>query len=132
VSFARPQFPIPVRAAIGAWRIVQRAGVGRVPLGEDSLVAAARRATGLHDFVDDSFREPMRRMLRSLEAEAHLHPLGRTALRESLVSALVNRLRLEDLTARNPEIATMPVEAPVFVVGLQRTGTTMLHRLLTC
>jgi hypothetical protein len=132
VSFARPQFPIPVRAAIGAWRIAQRAGVGRVPLGEDSLVAAARRATGLHDFVDDSFREPMRRMLRSLEEEAHLHPLGRMALRESLVSALVSRLRLEDLTARNPEIATMPVEAPVFVVGLQRTGTTMLHRLLTC
>jgi hypothetical protein len=48
------------------------------------------------------------------------------------VSALVNRLRLEDLSARHPEIAAMPVRAPVFVVGLQRTGTTMLHRLLTC
>jgi hypothetical protein len=132
MSFTPPKFPIPVRAAIGAWRIAQRAGVGRVPLTEDSLIAAARRATGLHDFVDDSFRGPMRRMLRSLEKEAHLHPLGRMAMRESLVSALVNRLRLEDLTARNPEIATIPVEAPVFVVGLQRTGTTMLHRLLTC
>ncbi len=132
MSFAPPKFPGPVRAAIGAWRIAQRAGVGRVSLTEDSLVAAARRATGLHDFVDDSFRDPMRRMLRSLEEEADLHPLGRIALRESLVSALVNRLRLEDLTARNPEIAAIPVEAPVFVVGLQRTGTTMLHRLLTC
>ena len=132
MSFAPSQFPRPVRAAIGAWRIAQRAGIGRVPLSEESLIGAARRTTGLHDFVDDSFRDPMRRMLRSLEKEANLHPLGRMALRESLVSALVNRLRLEDLTARHPEIAAIPVEAPVFVVGLQRTGTTMLHRLLTC
>jgi hypothetical protein len=132
MSFAPPQFPIPVRAALGAWRIAQRVGIGRIPLTEDSLIVAARRATGLHDFVDDSFRGPMRRMLRSLEQEANLHPLGRMALRESLVSALVTRLRLEDLTARNPEISEIPVEAPVFVVGLQRTGTTMLHRLLTC
>jgi hypothetical protein len=132
MSFTAPQFPLPVRAALEGWRIAQRAGIGRVSLSEDSLIAAARRATGLHEFVDDSFRDPMRRMLRSLEAEADLHPLGRMALRESLVSALVNRLRLEDLTARNPEIAAMQVKAPVFVVGLQRTGTTMLHRLLTC
>jgi len=132
MSFVPPRFPLPVRTAIGAWRIAQRAGIGRIPLTEDSLIAAARRATGLHDFIDESFRDPMRRMLRSLENEAELHPLGRMALRESLVSALVNRLRLEDLTARNPEIAAIRVEAPVFVVGLQRTGTTMLHRLLTC
>ena len=132
MSFEPPQFPIPVRAAIGAWRIAQRAGVGRISLREESLIAAARRATGLHDFVDESFRDPMRRMLRSLEEEAKLHPLGRMTVRDSLVSALVNRLRLEDLTQRHPEIAEIRVEAPVFVVGLQRTGTTMLHRLLTC
>ena len=51
---------------------------------------------------------------------------------ESLVRAWVNRLRHEDLSARQPEIGATPVENPVFVVGLQRTGTTMLQRLLTC
>jgi len=48
------------------------------------------------------------------------------------VRALVNRLRLEDLCVRHPEIREQPVEAPVFIVGLQRTGTTLLHRMLTC
>ena len=95
-------------------------------------MAAARRSTGLHEFVDESFRDPMRRMLTCLEDEAQLHPLGRTIMRESLVRALVNRLRLEDQCARHPEIASIPVTAPVFVVGLQRTGTTMLQRLMTC
>jgi len=95
-------------------------------------VAAARRGAGLHDFVDETFRDPMRRLLQSLEEEARLHPLGRAVVRESLVRALVNRLRLEDLCSQHPEIAEIPVSAPVFVVGLQRTGTTLLQRLLYC
>ena len=121
-----------MRGGLAAWRLAERAGIGRVPLSEESLVAAARRSTGLHEFVDESFRDPMRRMLTCLEEEAQLHPLGRTIMRESLVRALVNRLRLEDQCARHPEIASIPVTAPVFVVGLQRTGTTMLQRLMTC
>jgi hypothetical protein len=131
-GFQAPRFPLPARLALGSWRALARVGVGRTPLAEASLVAAARRASGLEDFVDESFREPLRRLLASLEGEARLHPLGRAMLRQTLVRALVNRLRLEDLCARNPEIAELPVEAPVFVVGLQRTGTTLLHRLLTC
>jgi hypothetical protein len=132
VSFEAPRFPAPVRAGLAAWRLAQRARIGTVSLAEGSLVAAARRGAGLHDFVDESFRDPMRRLLRSLEEEARLHPLGRTIVRESLVRALVNRLRLEDLCSQNPEISEIPVSAPVFVVGLQRTGTTLLQRLLYC
>ena len=132
MSFEPPHFPLPVRAVLAAWRRAQTVGVGRVSLAEDSLIDAAQRGAGLHDFVDESFRDPMRLMLTSLEQEARLHPLGRVIVRESLVRALVNRLRLEELSSQHPEIAEIPVEAPVFVVGLQRTGTTLLHRLLVC
>jgi hypothetical protein len=121
-----------VRFALTGWRGIERVGIGRASLGEDSLVAAARRSSGLKDFADESFRDPLRRLLASLEEEARLHPLGRMLVRQSLVRALVNRLRLEDLSNRHPEIREQPVEAPVFIVGLQRTGTTLLHRLLTC
>jgi hypothetical protein len=121
-----------VRIALGGWRALQKTGAARASLDEASLIAAARRETGLHDFVDESFRGPLRQLLSSLEEEAHLHPLGRLLLRQSLVRALVNRLRLEDLCKRHPEIRELPVREPVFVLGLQRTGTTLLHRLLTC
>lgn len=132
MTFTPHPFPLPARAALAAWRGASRLGIGKVSLTEESLINAARRASGLHDFVDDSFREPMRRMLDSLENEGALHPLGRATMRESLVRALVNRLRLEALSEVHPEIAATPVSNPVFVVGLQRTGTTMLQRLLTC
>jgi len=131
-GFQPPQFPLPVRLAMTGWRALQKVGVARTPLSEASLIAAARRESGLHPFVDESFREPLRRLLASLQEEAQLHPLGRMLLRQSLVRALVNRLRLEDLCDRHPEIREQPVREPVFVLGLQRTGTTLLHRLLTC
>jgi hypothetical protein len=128
--------PRAVRLANRSWRALQGVGLARTPLSEESLIAAARRATGLHDFGatfrDAATREPMRRLLRALEQEAGLHPLGRAMLRANLVRALVNRLRLEQARDLHPEIDALPVTAPIFIVGLQRTGTTLLHRLLAC
>ena len=124
--------PRPVRTLNAAWGALARAGVGRVSLDEASLVAAARRASGLHDFGEDAFREPMRRVLDALDHEARLHPLGRIAMRTTLVRTLVNRLRLQQARDLHAEIRGWPVRAPVFIVGLPRTGTTLLHRLLTC
>jgi hypothetical protein len=140
---------VPGRGLTGGWRLPASAlpaagraprpaaggGAGRQRAGHHSrgfAVAAARRASGLQDFGDESFREPLGRLLASLDEEAQLHPLGRMLVRQSLVRALVNRLRLEQLGERHPALAAQPVREPVFILGLQRTGTTLLHRLLTC
>ncbi len=131
-GFRPPPFPGPVRIGLAAWRGLERVGLPRASLGIDDLIAAARRASGLHDFIDESFHEPLRRLAGSADEEAHLHPLGRVAFRQGLIRNLVNRLRFENLAARHPDISAQPVTAPVFILGLQRTGTTMLHRLLTC
>jgi len=131
-TFAVPPFPWPARAGLAAWRTVARLGVGRPALDEASLVAVARRATGLHHFVDESFRAPMRQLLFSLEEEAGLHLLGRSVMRSSIVRALAHRLRLEHLCDLYAELRDEPVVAPIFIAGLQRTGTTKLHRLLAC
>jgi hypothetical protein len=128
-GYARPFRPRPVALANGLGRALARAGL-RVSLSEDSLVRAARRATGLHFFGGESFREPLRRLLAAAEREARLHPLGRLMARSVMVRNLANRLRLEALRDRHPEIYAAPVAGPVFIVGLQRTGTTLLHRLL--
>ena len=134
--FRTARRPRPIALANRGWQTLQRLGLARTALDEQSLIAAARRAAGLHDFGaafrDDSTREPMRRLLSALEQEARLHPLGRAMLRSNLVRALVNRLRLEQAFDLQPEIDALPVTAPVFIVGLQRTGTTLLHRLLAC
>src|SRR5690606_32894654 len=55
---------------------------------------------------------------------------GRITVRELVVSLLENLLLLERERAATPAIESARIAAPVFVVGLPRTGTTLLHGLL--
>ena len=131
-GFRVPPFPLPARLGLSAWRAATKLGVPAPRFDEDELVASAVRRTGLADFGGEDFRTPMRRLLRAFDEEAELHLLGRAVLRSSVVRALECRLRLEEIRRVDPTLETTPVVAPVFVTGMQRTGTTKLHRLLPC
>ncbi|MFC5744260.1 sulfotransferase family protein [Actinomadura rugatobispora] len=94
------------------------------------LIEAARTQTGLDDFGDDSFREGLERLVRSLHAEARLHTAGQETLRGLIVNLLAQRLQVEDWYRRHPEIDDEPVERPLIGLGLPRTGSTALSFLL--
>lgn len=93
-------------------------------------MAEARHRTGLSDFGDPSFLAPMRGLLRAMEEEADLHAAGRAAQRERVIGILVNRLRAEEHIRRHPEILLEEIRHPFAIVGLARTGTTMLQRMI--
>ncbi len=95
-----------------------------------TLLAEAARRTGLDDFGDPVFLEPFERLLRSLREEAQLNATGRAMQFERNVGLLVNRLRTEDHYRRHPEIEDEAIDRPLVIVGLARTGTTMLHRMM--
>lgn len=101
-----------------------------VALDADSLLAAARAATGLDDFGDDGWREPFAVLIDALAREAKLNTVGRLLTRAELVRVLANRLRLVDLWKREPEILAGEVRAPIFIVGTARSGTSILHEVL--
>jgi hypothetical protein len=119
-----------VRSTNAAGALLGRTGLSPISLDEDSLLAAARRATGLQDMGDENFREPLRLVLQGLEHEARLTFVGRLAARGDVLGLLTTRLRLEADRARHPEIAAEDVRRPLFIVGLPRTGSTLLHHLL--
>ncbi len=66
----------PVRIANQLLRALWPLGIGKADLSEASLIAAARKATGLHCFGDESFRVPMRILLCAMEEAAELNSLG--------------------------------------------------------
>ena len=96
----------------------------------DAVVSSARAVDGLTDFGDDSYREPLERLLWSLDNEADLNAIGRPVLRQRMVDILVTRLRVQAWLQRHPEIRYEQIESPLVIVGLPRTGTTMLHRTI--
>jgi hypothetical protein len=105
------------------------AAEGAGPFDESGLLADARRKTDLEDFGDESFRTPLRVLLASL-AEAPLNAVGTLVLRASIRRSFMRRLRAEYWIGRHPEIAEERIETPLVVVGMMRSGTTLVQRLL--
>ncbi|MGH3725621.1 MAG: sulfotransferase family protein [Mycobacterium sp.] len=106
-------------------------GMGVAPMLDPGwLRDAASRATGL-DWVPDQYLDnALDVLVSSLHNDAHLSLLGRKMVQVRLVGMLGTRLRLRELITLNPGINDLPVKPPIVIVGLQRTGTTLLHRLL--
>jgi Sulfotransferase family len=105
---------------------------GRDDVGTvEDLHASASRITGLTDFGDDPYLDGLELLLESYAREASLTPVGNKATRALLRGALAARSLSEAAWKRHPSYAEVPVERPIFVTGLPRTGTTALHRLLT-
>jgi hypothetical protein len=92
------------------------------PLQIGTLLAAVRRWTGLDDFGDETFREPLSRVLESCENEAHLNTMGRCALTQDILQLLINRFHIRR-GHEWPWIEAEAITAPLFIMGLPRTGT---------
>lgn len=122
--------PALIRALNLAGAALERAGLGLVPLDEVRLLGEARRQAGLGDFGDDSFREPLPILLEAYNTEAKLNLVGRLGARFDTLRLLVNRLLLHEDWKRHPGIAEQAIRRPLFITGLPRTGTTLLHGLL--
>ncbi len=107
-------------------------GRSMISLDPNVVMAAAVENTGLSDFGDDDwFVEPLYALCKALEEEAQLTLLGRVMARHEVQLLLQNRLRIEDTLKKNPHILDEPIENPIFVCGLGRSGTTVLHELLS-
>jgi hypothetical protein len=94
------------------------------------LMKQATQATDLSDFGDIPFEEALDVLIFSLEREARLDDARRAETAQMIVGALVKRLRLAEDRKRYPAIADEQIRTPIFIVGLPRTGSTNLHRLM--
>ena len=128
----KPSTPLPLRLRL--LNVVgTHLGAARLPvakLDEETLVRAAVKETGLTDFGSPYYREALLALLDSLENDAALHFAGRVANREVIVGSLINRLLLTQARKRTPAVFQRPLKPPIVVLGLPRSGTTLLHRLL--
>lgn len=98
----------------------------------DALMQQARDQTGLSDFGDPAFIEGLTAFCNALETDARLSDFGRQLLHQKILELLSNRLGIEDWYRRHPEIDNETLAPPLVIVGLPRTGTTLLQRILSC
>lgn len=123
-------FPPPFRLLNAVGKITGAKRLRRFQFEERTILQEAMHRTGLSDFGDPRFGDGLRALLASAEQDASLHLLGRLSLRRTVVESLINRLLLVEAQKRAPEVFDAPLVPPLIVLGLPRSGTTYLHRLL--
>jgi Sulfotransferase family len=94
------------------------------------LIEVAKHRCDTDDFGGGEFFEPLSRLLESCQREARLNLAGKLALRADVVRTLSNRLLMQRDRQLLPEILNQQINQPVFILGLPRSGTTLLHTLL--
>ena len=97
---------------------------------EGVLRTASERTGGLEDLGDGPFVDGLTRFVESLAADARLNDIGRLISNERMLLHTVNRLHYVDDRKHMPEIAEQEIVRPVFIIGMPRTGTTILHDIL--
>jgi hypothetical protein len=126
-DLAEPRFTPEARAILD---MMAEAGAG-VSLQPDALMETATAEAELDDFGPDDFVARLDILCRSLRDEAGLNDAGTLAQSLFLTGLLRNRLLLEDLVKRHPEILSETIAKPIVICGLPRTGTTHLHNLMS-
>lgn len=100
-------------------------------LNAEALLSEAQRLVGLSDFGGPpDVVEPFTRLVDALNREARLSAAGRAGRRQGLLRVLVNRLRIQQRLHEHPEILDEKIEGPIVILGLARSGTTKLHRMI--
>jgi hypothetical protein len=122
--------PLVLRAVNSAAGALRRLGIEIASLEPASLMRAAVREAGLSDFGPGDFERGLGVIALSLESDARLTPIGRKGLRDFLINALVTRLQRTELRRTRPELFESELVPPLMLIGLPRSGTTLLHRLL--
>jgi hypothetical protein len=126
-DLATPRFPdevAPIRAAMAEMGAA-------VVLEPDALMGAAVEQAGVDEFGDMGFRERLEVVCAAFDKDVTLSASGRAAVFVQLAELLRNRLMVNDVLRRHPEIDELQVRAPIIICGLPRTGTTHLHNLLS-
>lgn len=127
-----PQRPRPeyIRLINAIGNFLERVQFSKPELRTDRLINHAQKRTGMRDWGDESFRVGLEHLTAALREQAQLSQIGRIAAYWNILDHLCVRLRLIDYRARRPGVAEQTIKQPLFILGLPRTGTTILYELI--
>jgi Sulfotransferase domain. len=121
---------LPVRLLNGCGALLDKSRIPRTSLRVVDLIETTKRRCDLDDFGGGDFFEGLSRLLDSCQRESQLNLIGRIVLRADLIRILCSRLFMQRDRQAYPSVVQQEIREPLFIVGLPRSGTTLLHTLL--
>lgn len=96
----------------------------------DALHEQATKAAGLDDFGPADYIVPMKLLLSDYDNGNRFNPLGEQMICGAMVGLLVSRLIARQGFKTHLEFTHASIKKPIIILGMPRTGSTALHRLL--
>jgi hypothetical protein len=122
---------LPVRLFNGFGALLEKTRIPSTRMVATDLIETAKRRCGLDDFGEGDFFEALSRLLESCQDEARLNLIGKIALKTDVLEILCARLKIGRDRQLYPNITRQEIREPLFIIGLPRSGTSVLHRLLS-
>lgn len=114
----------------GVGKSLRAVGLDPFKLNASRIIEDARKKTGFQGPLPGQTEVGMQKMLQSISSQAQINAFGSLALKNLFERTMISRLKVQQTLDSNPEILQQPITNPVFIIGMPRTGTTILHALL--
>jgi len=111
-------------------KILRKIGLDPFQLDSNKIILKAKEKANYTQSIPPNIQEGLEILVQSINKESQLNPFGALALKGLLERTLQQRLQIEKAFEANPEIEKTSIKEPVFIIGMPRTGTTILHALL--
>ena len=114
----------------GVGNVLKTLGVDPFKLDADAIIKKTRKKADFTAELPGQVDVGLHKMIQSVNAEARLNPFGRLAVKNLMERTLYGRFKVEQVLAENPEIEKAAIKKPVFIIGMPRTGTSILHAMM--
>ena len=123
--------PLAVRTINRLGQMLEALGL-QPRIDADHILAKAQRLHGAPTKLDPLSLEGLKTRALAYENDAGLSLFGRIIVQRDLIRCVANQLAFERAYVERPEILREKIESPLFIVGLPRSGTTLMQRLMCC
>ncbi len=130
-TFEETPTPFIIRAVSTVTSALEGMGVSLIDIDFAKMKAKAEEKTGLSDWHDQAFLRDLETFVDYAKRNPDSAFISKTALRTDIMRHLTNYLKLQDAKKRYADLVTQPLKNPIIILGLPRTGTTLIQRLLS-
>ena len=110
-------------------KVLRTVGIDPFKLNADAIITKTKKKASYSGTLEQA-ESGLREMVKSINKEARPNPFGSLAVKRLIERTLYDRYKIEQVLAQNPEIEQAEIKEPVFIIGMPRTGTTILHALM--
>ncbi len=114
----------------GFGKTLKKIGLDPFKLDADDIIAKARKRADYDGPLPGHTDSGLRMLIDSVKEESGANPFGALAAKTLFERTLYGRFKVEQVLAENPEIEKTVIKEPVFIIGMPRTGTTILHAMM--